>query len=159
MYIPHAYTVAFSTARYSIFREKLCKLLRKNGGEILTSIPDPGDTIINFYEKPASSDGSFRQVCFQGRDSKSKTSWLYDHFIVLSHPYGCRRETYLLACALEIPVVHPSWVKDSVSSGVLLPLTQYLLPTAFTPLKPFMCFKRNQAEGLFNMIRSTILFC
>ena len=126
----------------------MVNFLTKYGAEVLQSIPEPDYSSISFYERSGSSDESYRQVCFQGKDSKTKTPWLYDRLVVLSLPYGSRRETYLLACSLEIPLVHPSWVKDCVSSGALLPMGEYLLPTAFTPLRPFMSFRRNQAEGL-----------
>jgi len=49
--------------------------------------------------------------------------------IVITYPTGCRRPNYLLALALNIPLVHPAWIRICTSCNTYFSFEEYLIPT------------------------------
>lgn len=139
--------------------------IQNNGGDLLDSLPHvlQKGSGASFYEKSAACHDSFYHLSRSGRDRLSMTNdndendednqkWVFQNLIFVSHPNHTK--TYLVACALGIPVVHPSWVLDCINRNALQPLGRYQLPTAISLLRPYMTFKRALApQGVFCGLR------
>ena len=92
-----------------------------------------------------------------GRQIDSKEAilsepWKYSNILVVSHPNHMK--AYMLATALRIPIIHPCWISDCVEVNAVLSIAGYQLPTAMSPLKPYMSFTRAfPPQGVFCGLR------
>ncbi|KAF2403059.1 hypothetical protein EJ06DRAFT_580242 [Trichodelitschia bisporula] len=96
-------------------RERICKLIRDNGGLLLESGFD------ELFDPITPDDGALYQL----RLTHMARSLGFTALLADKHS---RRAKYVQALALNIPCLHYRWLLDSLAASTTLPFHKYLLP-------------------------------
>ena len=147
-------------------------MITNRGGEMLENLPiHPHADSDGASSRAGSPRSCYEMASTAFGAERDSDEWIFSRIIVISHPNGCRwifnlhlvsfscitnwtnhaflyrRESYLLASAFGIPIIHPKWIVSCIAAGASVSLKPYMLPTSFTPLRPYFCFPRNRSEG------------